>query len=311
MKVFVTGGAGFIGSHVVDELIKEGHEVTICDNLQTGYEEYVNKNAKFIKVDLKDIERLKKELVGFDAAIHLASECIIRDSIDDPETHLKRNINNAINLLEAMRVNNVKKIVFSSSAAVYGETGDEPVPEEFPKKPMQPYGASKLAVEVVLSGYYHSFGINSVSLRYFNVYGPRDDQIPVSRAVPKWFKAVFNGGNIELNWGGKQLRDYIFVEDVARAHILALKNCEGCRAYNIGSNTGHTMLQILEAIFHAAGKRMPIIDAGPRPGDPNRLVADTSKIRNELGWVPQFNLEQGMKKVYNFYLSHPESLKRI
>jgi UDP-glucose 4-epimerase len=307
----VTGGAGFIGSHVVDELINEGHQVTVYDNLQTGYEEYINKKADFIKADLEDINRIKKELSGFDATIHLASECIIKDSIDDPETHLKRNINNAINLLEAMRVNNVKKIVFSSSAAVYGETGDNPVDEEFPKRPMQPYGASKLTIEYILSGYYHSFGINSTSLRYFNVYGPRDDQIPVSRAVPKWFKAVLNNKEIELNWAGKQLRDYIFVEDVARAHIIALKNCDGCKAYNIGSNTGTTMIQVLEAIFNATGKRIHIIDAGPRPGDPNKLVANTTKIKRELGWEPRFSLEQGMKKTYDFYLNHPESLKRI
>ena len=311
MNVFVTGGAGFIGSHVTNKILDAGHEVTVYDDLSKGYQEYVDPRAKFVKEDLEDFEKLRKSILGHDAVIHLAAESIIKDSIDDPKTHLQKNINNAINLLEAMRLAGIDKIIFSSSAAVYGETGEKPVSEDVLKSPLQPYGSSKLAIEVILSAYHHSFGINSTSLRYFNVYGPRDDQLPVTRAVPNWFKSTLTNRPVTLYWDGKQLRDYIFVKDVASVHLLALENCTGLNYYNIGSGTGHTMREILESVFKAAGKTVPITDGGERPGDPNRLVADTRKIGKELGWQPKYSLEQGMAETYDFYRTHSESLSRI
>jgi len=310
MKVLVTGGAGFIGSNVTNLLIDQGHEVTVYDNLSTGYREYIDKRANFIEGDLNDSEKINSAMQGQEGVIHFAAESIIKFSIDNPKKTLGFNFNNTLNLLEAMRLNDVKKIVFSSSAAVYGET-NEPVKESDPKEPLQPYGASKLAVEAMLSGYFHSFGINSTAMRYFNVYGPRDDQLPVTRAVPNWFKAILKEGKIGLYWKGSQLRDYIFVEDLAEAHLLALEKCLGLNAYNVGSGSGNTMSEILEAVFKAAGKTLEVQDLGERPGDPHKLVADISKIKSELGWAPQNTLDEGMKKTFNFYLSHPESLERI
>lgn len=311
MRVFVTGGAGFVGSHVVDALIKEGHEVTVYDNLEKGYKENVNSQAKFILGDLKDKETLSKEIAGHDAVIHMAAESIIKDSISNPEEFIKKNINYAINLLEAMRQNKINKIVFSSSAAVYGETEDRPVKEDSKKEPMHPYGASKLAIENILSGYFHAFGINSISLRYFNVYGPRDDQLPVTRAVPNWIKLTLLNKPSKLYWKGKQLRDYIFAKDVASAHVLTLKNCDGLNVYNVGSGNGARVLDILEAVFKALGKKGNVVDAGERKGDAHRLVANTNKIKKELGWAPKYSLEEGMKETVEFYKTHPESLKRI
>jgi len=311
MKILVTGGAGFIGSSIVKLLCDKEHEIVVFDDLSTGYEEYIDKRAKFIKAGLENKEAIEQALKGQEAVIHLAAESIIEYSINDPEKTLKRNINYAINLLEGMRKNKVKFIVFSSSAAVYGEPKEGiPVKENSEKKPMQPYGASKLAMEAIFSGYYYSFGINSVGLRYFNVYGPRDDQLPVTRAVPRWFKAVMLGKPVQLNWQGKQRRDYIFVEDVARAHLAVLGK-QGCSQYNIGSGKGNTMKEILEAVFRAAGKKVEIIDAGERKGDPNFLVADASKIKKEIGWKAEVGLDEGMKKTYEFYKSHPKSLERI
>jgi UDP-glucose 4-epimerase len=212
-------------------------------------------------------------------------------------------------LLEAMRKNNVKFIVFSSSAAVYGEIKKAiPVKEDETKEPMQPYGATKLATEVILSSYYHSYGINSVSLRYFNVYGPRDCQLPVTRAVPNWFKAVINGEPIGLNWEGKQIRDYIFVKDVASAHLQVLGK-QGYMQYNIGSGKGNSMLEILNSVFEACNKKTPIKDLGIRPGDPNYLVADTNKILTEIGWAPKYSLKEGMKQTYEFYKDLKNLLK--
>jgi len=311
MKIFVTGGAGFIGSHVSELLINEGHFVTIYDDLSKGYQEYVNPKANLIKANLSDFDTLNNSIKGHDAVIHLAAESIIKHSIENPAEHLKKNIGNAINLLEAMRLNKINSIVFSSSAAVYGEIKDSFVVENANKEPLQPYGASKLAIENILSAYYHSFGINSVSLRYFNVYGPRDDQLPVTRAVPNWFKQILSGKKISLFWKGEQIRDYIFVKDLAKAHMLALQNCNGLKNYNVGSGSGQKMNKILQTIFMVTNKKVEIEDLGERPGDPNILVADISKIKIELGWTPETNLENGLKETYDFYLFHPESLKRI
>ncbi len=311
MKILVTGGAGFIGSHVTNVFLDAGYDVTVYDDLSKGYREYVDKRATFVQKDLADLKTLVKVMKWHDGVIHLAAESIIKDSIDDPMKTLGKNFNYALHVLEAMRLNNVKKIVASSSAAVYGETGNMPVKEDAKKEPLQPYGASKLAVEAMFSAYHHAFDMDCVSLRYFNVYGPRDDQLPVTRAVPNWFKAILLGKPIPLYWKGKQLRDYIYVRDVAEAHLVAFEKCKGLKVYNIGSGKGNTMLEILEAVFKATGKRVPIQNLGERPGDPNRLVADINKIKKELGWKPKISLEEGMRETFAFYKTHPESLKRI
>ncbi|MDD5193718.1 MAG: GDP-mannose 4,6-dehydratase [Candidatus Nanoarchaeia archaeon] len=301
MKILVTGGAGFIGSHVTELLCNQNHDVTVFDDLSKGYREFIDKRAKFIHASLENRDAIEKALQGIDAVVHLAAESIIKYSIDNPHETFRRNIMYLVNLLEAMRKNNVKYLVFSSSAAVYGEIKDtKPVKEDNKKEPMQPYGASKLSAEVILSSYYHCFNINSVSLRYFNVYGPRDCQLPVTRAVPNWFKAVIKEQPVGLNWAGKQIRDYIFVKDVAQAHLEVLGK-EGYRQYNIGSGTGNSMLEILNAVFDACNKKTEILDLGERPGDPNYLVADTSKILNEIGWKPRFSLKEGMRLTYDFY----------
>jgi len=301
MKVFVTGGAGFIGSHIVDALIEEGNQVTVLDNLSTGYKKFVNKKAFFIEGNLMDLNKLKKYIKGHEAVIHMAANVMIDNSLDNPGEYLKKNINSAINLLEAMRLNNIKNIVFSSSAAVYGEIDDKLIKEDAKKSPLHPYGSSKLAIEAILAGYYHSFGINSVSLRYFNVYGPRDEISPVTRAVPKWIKSILHDEPITLYWQGKQIKDFIFVKDVADAHLIALKNCKGLHQYNIGSGTGILMTDVLRSILKVANKNAKIIDMGERKGDPHRLVADINKIKSELKWTPSYSLLEGIKLTFDYY----------
>ncbi|MBI4144463.1 NAD-dependent epimerase/dehydratase family protein [Candidatus Woesearchaeota archaeon] len=311
MKVFVTGGAGFIGSHVVSAIIDAGHSVTVFDDLSTGYEEYVDKRASFIKGDLANVEFLKNAVNGNDAVVHLASENNIADSVARPDYVLKRNVNNAINLLECMRLNNINKLVFSSSSSVYGENKKGLVREDSPKRPLQPYGASKLAVESVIYGHHFAFGINSVILRFFNVYGPRDDQLPVTRAIPTWVKSIILGKAVPIFWGGKQIRDYIFVKDVARAVVFALEKCDSIHEFNVGSGFALTMKQILDEVFAVAGKNVPVKDAGERKGDPPRLIADISSIKDVLGWSPLTGLKEGLKMTYDFYSTHPESLRRL
>ena len=299
-KILVTGGAGFIGSNTVHLLCDEGYEVTVFDNLSMGYRNFVDERAKFIPGDLLNMKAITQALKGIDTVFHFAATSIIEHTIKDPVACFYNNLDGIITLLEAMRVNGVKQIVNSSSASVYGEPESIPVKEDSRKSPMQPYGASKLAVEAILSGYFHSFGINSTSLRYFNAYGPYDEQQPVTRAVPRWIKAIIKGESISLYWKGKQFRDYIFVKDIARAHLAVMK-LKGFNYFNIGTGNGILMSDLLQTIFKTVGKEAPIIDLGERLGDPERLVADTEKIKTEVGWVPQYSLEEGIKATVEYY----------
>lgn len=299
-KILVTGGAGFIGSNTVRLLCDLGMEVTVFDNLSFGYEDLVDKRAKFIKGDLLDKKAISQALKGIDKVFHFAAISIIKLSIDDPEHCFKTNIDGLINLLEGMRKNNVRYLVNSSSASVYGNPKVIPATEDSEKEPLQPYGASKLAAEAILSSYFHSYGINSTSLRYFNAYGPHDEQQPTTRAVPAWIKAVLNHQPIPLYWKGNQLRDYVYVQDIAQAHI-AVMDLQGFNYYNIGSGNGVLMKDLLEKIFTKVGYRTEIIDKGKRLGDPKVLVADISKIRKAVGWKPSFNLDKGLDLTINYF----------
>ncbi len=299
-KILVTGGAGFIGSNTTKLLCDKGFQVVVFDNLSTGYRKLVDTRAKFIKGDLLNQNEITEALKGVDRVFHFAATSYIKISIDDSIGCFQNNIMATVNLLEAMRKNKIKYLVNSSSAAVYGEPEMIPVKEDSVKQPHQPYGGSKLAVEAVLSSYYHSFGINSTSLRFFNAYGPFDEQRPITRAVPNWIKQVLNNQPISLYWKGKQLRDYVFVEDIARAH-LAVMDLSGYNYFNIGSGKGIFMIDLLESIFKAIGKQTPTTDLGERPGDPMNLVADTTKIEKAIGWKPSFSLDMGIKLTVDYF----------
>lgn len=300
MNILVTGGAGFIGSNVTELLCDIGHKVTVIDNLSFGYKKFVDKRAQFVEGSLQDQGLLQKIMRGKEAVIHLAASSIIKFSYDDPLGYIKNNIVNGVKLLEAMRVNNVKKIIFSSSASVYGEPKHIPIKEEDSKEPLTIYGSSKLAFEQILSSYYYSFGINSVSLRYFNAYGPRDEQQPATRAVPIWIKAVLEKKAIPLFWNGKQRRDYVFVKDMAQAHIDVL-SLEGLHYFNIGSGSGVIMLDIIKTIEKISNTKIKIKDLGARPGDPKKLIADISKIKKAVNWEPKVTLEEGLEKTFRYY----------
>jgi len=238
-----------------------------------------------------------------DAVMHFAASSIIARSFADPEEYVQNNVVNGVRLLEAMRQAGVRHLVFSSSASVYGEPQRVPVHEDDAKRPLHIYGASKLAFENLLQGYYHAFGINSVSLRYFNAYGPGDLQEPVTRAVPGWVRAALTDESIVLYWHGEQYRDYVFVEDIARAHVQVL-GLEGLRAYNIGSGGGVLMRDIAGVLQEVLEKPLRIVDGGERAGDPMRLVADVSRIKREVGWVPQVGLRDGLVQTVDFYRDH-------
>jgi UDP-glucose 4-epimerase len=300
MKIVVTGGAGFIGSHVTEALCDLDHEVIVIDDLSFGYKKFIDKRAVFVKGNIGDEKIIRQVLRGTDAVIHLAASSIIKFSYEDPISYFQNNLTNGIILLESMRKEGIKKIIYSSTAAVYGTPKKIPIKEDDPKNPISSYGASKLAFENALSAYYHAYGIESVSLRYFNAYGPRDEQKPATRAVPMWIKAILADKSVEVYWNAEQIRDYVFVKDIAQAHIDVLSK-KGCLTYNIGSGKGIVMKDIIKEIEKIVGKRLKIINKDERKGDPHELIADISKIQKEIGWRPQISLAQGLRKTIEYY----------
>lgn len=303
MKCLVTGGAGFIGSNLVKFLCDKGHDVVIIDDLSSGRSD-IDPRAKFIKGSIGNRRLLDNAINGRDVVFHLAATGIIKISLEKPVEYFDNNVMNGIAILEAMRRHGIKKIIYSSSSGAYGEPKRVPIRENDPKEPINPYGAAKLAFEHVLSAYHHSFGINSVSFRYFNVYGPGDEQYPVTRAVPSWIKAALKKEQLNLYWSGKQKKDFVFVEDVVRANYMAALKCKGFHVYNVGGDTGgiwmNDLAKKIEKIF---GHKLKIKTMGARAGDPTYLIGDVSKIKKELGWKPEFNLEEGLKRTIDYYAS--------
>lgn len=298
-KIVVTGGAGFIGSHVVKLFCDNGFDVYVVDDLSFGFEKFVDKRAKFFKGKIQNGKLMDKILPGTFAVIHLAAFSIIKFSYKNPLSYFENNVTSGIKLLESMRKNKVKKIIFSSSASIYKES-ENPVTEDGEKSPKSPYGVSKLIFEEVLKTYYSNFGIESVSLRYFNAYGPNDEQIPHTRAVSVWIRALLSGRTVPLYWMGKQRRDYIYVEDIAMAHLKAM-DLSGLHFINIGSGNGVLMIDLLKLLEKLTGRAAKVEDRGERLGDPQVLVADISKAKKILSWIPQISLEQGLKQTIDYY----------
>lgn len=301
MKTLVTGGAGFIGSNLTKLLCDQGYEVTVIDDLSSGFRRLVDGRAKFYKGSIADQKLLMKILPGTDVVFHLAGLSTMTYSMVNPGIYFQNNFMHGIYLLEAMRKTGVKKIIYASSAASYDGRKRTPIAEDDPIGPINPYGASKLSFEHALSAYYHSFGIDAIALRFFNVYGPNDDQIGSTRAIPQWLEAALFHRPVPYYWRGKQKRDYIFVEDIARANLLAAQKGKGFRVYNVGSRTGVWMIDILKNIEKILGYKLILKDMGERPGDPKYAVADTKRIRKELNWKPLTGLNEGLKKTVEYY----------
>lgn len=301
MKALVTGGAGFIGSNLTKILCDEGHKIAVLDDLSSGDKLSVDKRAQFVRGSVGDSKLVMKLLKGKDVVFHLAAIGIIQLSLENPTAYFKNNTMNGVTLLEAMRKTGVKKIIYSSSSGAYGEPERVPIKDEDLKNPINPYGAAKLAFENVLSSYYHAFGINSISLRYFNVYGPGDEQRPVTRAVPCWIRAALLDEPLIIYWRGLQRKDYIFVEDVARANLLAALKCEGCSVYNVGSGEGILIKDLAKTLERVFGRKLKIKYRGNRAGDPQVLIANISKIKRELHWRPLVSIEAGLKSTIEYY----------
>lgn len=300
MKILVTGGAGFIGSHTTELLCNQGFNVVVIDDLRFGYKKFVDKRAKFFQVSLEDFKSVEKALEDIDTVIHLAASSIISFSYEQPLDYFENNLINGIMLLEAMRKKRVKKIIFSSTSSVYGEPKKLPIKEDAPTNPLNPYASSKIAFEKTLISYYHAFGIESVSLRYFNAYGPRDEQQPRTRAIPMWIEAILNNEPVPWYWQGRQIRDYVYVSDIAQAHLDVL-GLKGIHCFNLGSGQGVVMKKILKTLEKIVGRKLETSDRGERKGDPMKSFSDISKIRKAVGWTPKVSLEDGLRKTFTYY----------
>lgn len=299
MNVLVTGGAGYIGSVLVEELLVDGHAVTVYDNLSKGHRLAVVPGAEFIQADLQDQERLQTALRQrhVEAVIHMAASSLVGESMERPAAYYTNNVLAGLSLLEAMRNEKVPRIVFSSTAAVYGEPDKQPIEESDPTVPTNPYGATKLAFEHALKWYGEAYGIRHTSLRYFNAAGatshcgewhsPETHLIPIVLQVAAGARPHLDlYGDDYPTEDGTCIRDYIHVVDLARAHVLALQD-ERNATYNLGCGAGYSVKQVIDCAVRITGREIPVKIAKRRAGDPPVLVASSEAIKRELGWVPR------------------------
>ncbi|APD08434.1 MULTISPECIES: SDR family oxidoreductase [Thermus] len=307
MRVLVTGGAGFIGSHIVESLWKEGVEVAVLDNLATGKRENVPQGIYFYKVDLRDKEGLERVFREFRPThvSHQAAQASVKVSVENPLLDFEVNLMGGLNLLEACRKWGVEKLVFASTGgAIYGEVPEgESAEETWPPRPKSPYAASKASFEHYLSAYGQNYGLKWVALRYANVYGPRQDPHGEAGVVAIFAERVLKGEPVTLyarKTPGDEgcVRDYIYVEDVVRAHHLALRGLEG--VYNVGTGEGHTTKEVLEAVAEAVGKTPEVKAAPPRPGDLERSVLSPLKLMAH-GWRPEVGFREGIRRTVAYF----------
>lgn len=303
MNILVTGGAGYIGSVVVEELIRDGHNVTVYDNLSKGHRESVTPGAQFFEAELLDQETLTRTLrtQRIEAIIHMAADSLVGESVEQPNKYYQNNVVAGLAVLEAMRMSGVERLVFSSTAAVYGEPAKQPIEESDPTGPTNTYGETKLAFERALSWYSRAYNFHYAALRYFNAAGatarcgewhdPETHLIPIVLQVAAGKRShVEVYGDDYPTPDGTCVRDYIHVVDLARAHVMALDILETRSAvYNLGcGGAGYSVREVVEAAREVTGKEIAVKVGPRRPGDPAVLVASSERIKRELGWSPQF-----------------------
>jgi len=321
--ILITGGAGYIGSHCVFELLKQQKNVIIFDNYSTGHIETVEKLSKIHKItsirgDLTDFNSINEVFSQYniDAVIHFAAFSQVAESVINPQKYYTNNVTGTINLLNAMINHNVKKIVFSSTAAIYGEPQYLPIDEKHPKNPINTYGKTKLMIENIMEDYDKAYNLKSVRLRYFNVAGANVDGLigewhePETHLIPNILKSVYGENKTFKMFGtdydtidGTCVRDYINVEDLAQAHLLALNyldNGGDTNYFNLGTNDGNSVKEVFTLCENITGQKINIEICPRREGDPDSLVADNTKSKNILGWIPKNDLSQSIQSAYNW-----------
>lgn len=302
-KILVTGGAGFIGSNITNQLIDRGYGVLVYDNLSRGFKKLINPNAKLLISSLNEREKLRKALCDIDVVIHTAGFAIVPESVDKPDLYYENNVTGSKILLEEMINGKVNKIVFSSSACVYGNPDKLPLTEESPIKATNPYGQTKIEIERLIQKYNREEGLEGVILRYFNPYGPNEIHDPETHVVPNFVRAALLKKPIPLYWKGEQIRDFIYVEDLASAHIDTL-NIRGLNIFNVGTGHGVKVIDLIQKIFEIVGYEVPIKDLGERNGDVPSLYTSAEKIKREVGWEAKTNLDEGLSKTINWFKNY-------
>lgn len=301
MRVFVTGGAGFIGGHVVTALLRAGHEVTVLDNLSTGHKQALAPEAAFIEGDLRDESSLPGWLAGHEAVIHLAALVPVPTSVKRPVAFAENNVVNTVRLLEAMHQTGVGRIVFSSSATVYGLPEELPLREDAPLGVQSnPYGATKVSAEAFVAAYQRLYGFDATVLRYFNPYGPNELCEPETHLVPNVIRNALAGRPVPVYWQGEQVRDYIYVEDLAEAHVAVLGQ-SGLTTFNVGSEVGVKVNDVLRGVAEILGHDLQIDDLGERPGDVPALYAASDRLRDATGWRAKVSLREGLERTVDYY----------
>jgi UDP-glucose 4-epimerase len=320
MKILLTGGAGYIGSIVSEQLIDRGEDVVVFDNLYQGHRAAVHPKASFIQGDLRNREEIRSVFAAhkIDAVMHFASFTLVGESVEQPLKYIGDNVTNGINLLQEAVAHNVKRFILSSTANLFDRPLKMPIDEGEQIVPGSPYGESKYLLERILAWLDRTVGLRYACLRYFNaagaskVYG--EDHDPETHLIPLVLKVALGKlpqiqvfGNDYPTPDGTCVRDYIHVIDLAQAHILALDALEdGSRTYNLGNGQGFSVMEVIETARKVTGRAIPLVMKGRRPGDPAILIASSEKIRAELGWKPQFpNLEQIIQSAWDWHLAHP------
>lgn len=318
MKILVTGGAGYIGSICVEELLKEGHQVTVFDDLSEGHRAAVAEQADFIEGDLREAGMIRETMrtARPDAVMHFAAKALVGESMVNPSKYFQNNVVGTLNLLDAMVACDVRKIVFSSTCATFGPPERLPIDESCPQRPINPYGESKLMVEKMLRWYDEIHRIRYVALRYFNAAGASErygeDHRVETHLIPNILRVALGQREAVEVYGtdyptpdGTCIRDYIHIIDLAQAHLLALR-CGESRAYNLGTGGGTSVREVIDACRRVTGIEIPVVEKPRRPGDPPRLIAASERIREELGWQPRYeSIAAVIESAWAWHQRHP------
>ena len=307
MKALVTGGAGFIGSNIASSLIERGYDVRVIDDLSSGYQENLRNyleqgRIEFIRGDVRDMASLDAAMSGgVDVVFHLAASVGRQRSLDNPRTDSEINLIGTVNVLEAMRKHHVPRIVYSSSAAMFGELITPTIDEEHPQNADSPYGVSKLAAEKMILAYAGIYGFTGVCLRYFNIYGINQRYDLYGNVIPIFAKRIYSNENMLIYGDGLQTRDFVNVKDVAKANIIAAENATKTDVYNIGSGQSVTINWLAETMKRISGKDVSIEHVPERPADVRHCKANAGKIYNELGFKTEIGLEDGLEEYMKWY----------
>jgi UDP-glucose 4-epimerase len=319
MRLLVTGGAGYIGSIVAQQLLADGHEVVVLDDLSRGHRAAVPQGAELVQASLLDEETTRRTLAtGFDGVMHFAALALVAESVAHPERYHRSNVVGALNLLDAMRDAGARRLVFSSTCAVYGEPEVVPMHEDIPTAPVNAYGNSKLAIDRMIADESRAHGLGATSLRYFNVAGASgplgEDHEPETHLIPLVLRAAAGVSDHVKIFGtdyptrdGTAVRDYIHVEDLGRAHALALDAIEPGRhrIYNLGTGDGYTVKEVVDSARRVTAREITAVEAPRGAGDPAALVAAGDRIRADLGWVPEKGLDAMIADAWAWHQVHP------